>query len=39
MKKLLVAAVVAAGLLLLKRNKDSQAEADLWREATSPSDN
>lgn len=37
MKKVLVLAAIAGGVLfVLKRNKDSQAEADLWREATAP---
>lgn len=39
MKKLLALAVVAGGVLfVLKRNKDAKAEADLWREATAPTD-
>lgn len=39
MKKLLVLAAIAGGVLfVLKRNKDAQAEADLWREATAPGD-
>lgn len=39
MKKLLVLAAIAGGVLfVLKRNKDAKAEADLWREATAPSD-
>ena len=38
MKKLLVLAAVVAGVLFaIKRSKDAQAEADLWREATAPS--
>lgn len=37
MKKVLVLAAVVGGVLfVLKRNKDAQAEADLWREATAP---
>ncbi|MCU1685670.1 MAG: hypothetical protein JWQ81_6409 [Amycolatopsis sp.] len=37
MKKLLALAVIAGGVLfVVKRNKDSKAEADLWREATAP---
>ncbi|KID28819.1 DLW-39 family protein [Prauserella rugosa] len=40
MKKLLAFAVVAGGVFfVIKRNKDAKAEADLWREATAPSDN
>ncbi|MGH3520820.1 MAG: DLW-39 family protein [Haloechinothrix sp.] len=39
MKKLLVLAAIAGGVLfVIKRNKDAQAEADLWREATAPGD-
>ncbi|HVW44249.1 MAG TPA: DLW-39 family protein [Amycolatopsis sp.] len=39
MKKLLALAVVAGGVLfVIKRNKDAKAEADLWREATAPTD-
>lgn len=38
-KKLLALAVVAGGVLfVIKRNKDAKAEADLWREATAPTD-
>lgn len=38
-KKLLVLAGIAGAVLfVVKRNKDSQAEADLWREATAPTD-
>ncbi|GAB3486730.1 MULTISPECIES: DLW-39 family protein [Amycolatopsis] len=37
MKKLLALAVIAGGVLFaVKRNKDAKAEADLWREATAP---
>ncbi|ATY15774.1 hypothetical protein CU254_39335 [Amycolatopsis sp. AA4] len=37
MKKLLALAVVAGGVLfVVKRNKAAKAEADLWREATTP---
>ncbi|OLT40644.1 hypothetical protein BJF85_05765 [Saccharomonospora sp. CUA-673] len=40
MKKLLALAVIAGGVFfVIKRNKDAKAEADLWREATAPSDN
>ncbi|HKS48757.1 MAG TPA: DLW-39 family protein [Amycolatopsis sp.] len=39
MKKLLALAVVAGGVLfVIKRNKDAKAEADLWREATAPTE-
>ncbi|MPY85799.1 MAG: hypothetical protein GEV00_21455 [Actinophytocola sp.] len=38
MKKLLVLAGIAGVLFVLKRNKDAKSEADLWREATAPSD-
>ncbi|KAA9166916.1 hypothetical protein FPZ12_000395 [Amycolatopsis acidicola] len=39
MKKLLALAVIAGGVLfVIKRNKDAKAEADLWREATAPTD-
>lgn len=38
-KKLLVLAAITGGVLFaIKRNKDAQAEADLWREATAPGD-
>lgn len=37
MKKLLaLAAVAGAALLLIRRQRSSKAEADLWREATAP---
>jgi hypothetical protein len=36
-KKLLaLAAVVGTALLLVRRQRSSKAEADLWREATAP---
>ncbi|WP_019813644.1 DLW-39 family protein [Saccharomonospora saliphila] len=39
MKKLLALAVVAGGVFfVIKRNKDAKAEADLWREATAPTE-
>ncbi|WP_020669066.1 DLW-39 family protein [Amycolatopsis nigrescens] len=39
MKKLLALAAVAGGVLFaVKRNKDAKAEADLWREATAPTE-
>lgn len=38
MKKLLVLAGIAGVLFVLKRNKDAKSEADLWREATAPSE-
>ncbi|MFF5985877.1 DLW-39 family protein [Prauserella flavalba] len=39
MRKLLALAVVAGGVfLVIKRNKDAKAEADLWREATAPTE-
>lgn len=39
MKKLLALAVIAGGVFfIIKRNKDAKAEADLWREATAPTD-
>ncbi|EHY89674.1 DLW-39 family protein [Saccharomonospora azurea] len=39
MKKLLALAVVAGGVFfLIKRNRDAKAEADLWREATAPTE-
>ncbi|HET6500331.1 MAG TPA: DLW-39 family protein [Amycolatopsis sp.] len=39
MKKLLALAVIAGGVLfVIKRNKDAKAEADLWREATAPTE-
>ncbi|MBB2933236.1 hypothetical protein FHX82_000256 [Amycolatopsis bartoniae] len=39
MKKLLALAVIAGGVLfVIKRNKDAKAEAELWREATAPTD-
>jgi hypothetical protein len=38
-KKLLALAVVAGGVFfVIKRNRDAKAEADLWREATAPSE-
>lgn len=37
MKKLLaVAAIAAAALLVVRRQRSAKAEADLWREATAP---
>ncbi|UMP02814.1 DLW-39 family protein [Amycolatopsis sp. EV170708-02-1] len=39
MKKLLALAVIAGGVLfVIKRNKAAKAEADLWREATAPTE-
>lgn len=39
MKKLLALAVIAGGVFfVIKRNKDAKAEADLWREATAPTE-
>ena len=39
MKKLLALAVVAGGIFfVIKRSRDAKAEADLWREATAPTD-
>lgn len=39
LKKLIAVAAVAGGVaLVLKRNADAKAEAELWREATSPDD-
>lgn len=39
MKKLLALAVIAGGVLfVIKRKKDAKAEADLWREATTPTE-
>lgn len=39
MKKLLALAIIAGGVLfVIKRNKDAKAEADLWREATAPTE-
>ncbi|ACU95106.1 hypothetical protein MINT15_16160 [Saccharomonospora viridis] len=38
-KKLLAFAVIAGGVFfLIKRNRDAKAEADLWREATAPTE-
>jgi hypothetical protein len=38
-KKLLALAIIAGGVLfVVRRNKAAKAEADLWREATAPSD-
>jgi hypothetical protein len=38
-KKLLVLAAIAGGVLfVVKRNKAAQAEAELWREATAPTE-
>jgi len=38
-KKLLALAIIAGGVLfVVKRNKAAKAEADLWREATAPTD-
>jgi hypothetical protein len=38
-KKLLALAVVVGGVFfLIKRNRDAKAEADLWREATAPTE-
>ncbi|WP_223198638.1 DLW-39 family protein [Solihabitans fulvus] len=40
MKKLaLLVAVAGAVLLVVRRNKSAKAEADLWREATAPTEN
>ncbi|MQA17751.1 MAG: hypothetical protein GEV09_27920 [Pseudonocardiaceae bacterium] len=39
MKKLLVLAGIAGGVMfVLKRSQNAKAEADLWREATAPTD-
>ncbi|PXY31702.1 DLW-39 family protein [Prauserella muralis] len=39
MKKLLALAAVAGGVFfVIKRNRDAKAEADLWREATAPTE-
>lgn len=39
MKKLVAATAVAGGVLfVVKRNQKAKAEADLWREATTPID-
>ncbi|SHE63991.1 hypothetical protein SAMN05444320_101640 [Streptoalloteichus hindustanus] len=39
MKKLLaLAAVAGVVLLLVRRNRSAKAEADLWREATAPTE-
>lgn len=39
MKKLLALAVVAGGVfVVVKRNQDAKANADLWREATASTD-
>ncbi|HEX3815857.1 MAG TPA: DLW-39 family protein [Mycobacteriales bacterium] len=39
MKKILVLiSALGAGLFVVKKRRDAQSEADLWREATSGSD-
>ena len=39
MKKIvLLLSAVGAGLFVIKKRRDAQSEADLWREATSGSD-
>jgi hypothetical protein len=37
-KIILLVAAVGAGLFVVKKRRDAQSEADLWREATSGSD-
>jgi hypothetical protein len=37
-KILALVAVAAAALLIIRRSRTAKAEADLWREATAPTD-